>query len=65
MLIGYRDRLESDNFKTDDIFGNMEEISEFHAQYLLPELERCGEQSEMIAKTFLDSSQDIKRIYCR
>jgi len=64
VLIGYRDRLDSDNFKTDDIFGNMEEISEFHAQYLLPALERCGEQSEMIAKTFLDSSQDIKRIYC-
>ena len=29
VLTGYRDRLNSDNFKTDDIFGNMEQIPLF------------------------------------
>ena len=68
VLVGYRDRLESASnfgFKTEDMFGNMEEIFEFHSQYLLPELGRCGENSRMIAKTFLEYTDDIKRIYCR
>ena len=68
VLVGYRDRLESASnfgFKTEDMFGNMEEIFEFHSQYLLPELRRCRENSRMIAKTFLEYSDDMKRIYCR
>ena len=68
VLVGYGDRLESASnfgFKTEDMFGNMEEIFEFHSQYLLPELGRCGENSRMIAKTSLEYSDDMKRIYCR
>ena len=34
-------------------------------QCLLPELEQCGEDTRRIAKTFLEYSEDIKRIYCR
>ena len=68
VLVGYRDRLESASnfgFKTEDMFGNVEEIFEFHSQYLLPELARFGENCRLMAKTFLDHSDDMKRIYCR
>ena len=69
VLLGYRDRLEESasniGLKTEDIFGNMEEIYEFHSQCLLPELERCSEDTQMIARTFIEYSKDMKRIYCR
>jgi len=68
VLVGYRDRLEESasniGHKTEDIFGNMEEIYEFHSQFLLPELERYTDNSQMIARTFIEYSEDIKRIYC-
>ena len=51
--------------KAEDIFGNMEAIYTFHSECLLPELESCEENSHMIAKTFIDLSKDLERIYCR
>lgn len=68
VLVGYRQRLESTvskDVKIEDIFGNMEEIFEFHSQYLLPDLGRCRENSRMIAKIFLEYSQDMRKMYCR
>lgn len=47
------------------IFGNMDEIFDFHSQNLLPELESCGTRPELIAETFLENSQQLTRIYCR
>ena len=49
----------------EDIFGNIEDVFAFHSQSLLPELERCGENSQMIARTFIDLSKDMERIYSR
>ena len=91
VLFGYRDRLEECEErvrqKSEEIFGNLEEIYDFHSQVLnrpkqegsvrkvrvtvslsqclLPQLERCGEDTRRLGKTFLEYSEDIKRIYCR
>ena len=67
--MGYRDRMfasqSSMGQKAELIFGNMEDVYGFHSQCLLPELERCGENTQMIARTFIEYSEDMKRIYCR
>jgi len=67
VLAGYRDRLESSSIglKSLAMFGNMEDIYVFHSQCLLPELERCGANTQMIAKIFIDYSDDLNRLYCR
>merc|ERR1719233_1457003 len=67
VLTGYRDRLESSiiGLKSSAMFGNMEEIFVFHSHCLLPELERCGANTQLIAKTFIDYSDDLNRLYCR
>ena len=67
VLAGYRDRLESSSIgqKTVAMFGNMEDIYVFHSQCLLPELERCGANTQMIAKIFIDYRDDLNRLYCR
>ena len=69
ILVGYRDRMfassTSMGHKAEDIFGNIEDVFAFHSQSLLPELERCGENSQMIARTFIDLSKDMERIYSR
>ena len=71
VLSGYRDKLELSNLKlsmslkTDLIFGNLDEIWEFHADTLLPQLESCHLNPTLIAKTFLEYSQHLTRMYCR
>jgi len=69
VLTGYRDKMELSGFKiankTEHIFGNLDEIYEFHSQNLLPQLESCGLNSELIARTFLEYGQQLNRIYCR
>ena len=69
VLNGYRDKMESSDIKiatkTDLIFGNLDEILEFHSQILLPEIETCGLNYQLIAKTFLEHGQHLTRIYCR
>ena len=69
VITGYRDKIASSNTKIASkaamIFGNMDEICDFHTQNLLPELESCGTRPELIAETFLENSQQLTRIYCR
>ena len=67
VLTGYRDRLESSHIglKSSAMFGNMEDIFVFHSQCLLLELQRCGLNTQMIAKIFIDYSDDLNRLYCR
>ena len=70
VLTGYRDKMEMSNLKvsvikTERIFGNLEEIWEFHADTLLPQLESCHLNPPLIAKTFLEYSQHLTRMYCR
>ena len=69
ILSGYRDRMRASStsmgHKAEDIFGNMENVFAFHSESLLPELERCGEDGQMIARTFMDTSKEMERIYTR
>ena len=69
VITGYRDKIASSNTKIASkaamIFGNMDEICDFHIQNLLPELESCGTRPELLAVTFLENSQHPTRIYCR
>ena len=69
VLTGYRDRMELSDIriatKTQQIFGNLDEIFEFHSQNLLPQIESCGLNSQEIARTFTEYSQQLTRIYCR
>ena len=69
VLNGYMDKMKLSDMKvavkTDLIFGNLEEIFEFHSQNLLPQLESCGLNSQLIARTFLEYGQQLARIYCR
>ena len=69
VLTGYRDRMEMSDMKiairTDHIFGNLDEIFEFHSQNLLPQIESCGLNSQLIARTFIEYGQQLSRIYCR
>ena len=69
VLTGYRDKITTSNTKVATkspmIFGNMDEIYNFHSQNLLPELERCGRRADQIAEIFLENSQQLTRIYCR
>merc|ERR1719320_2336910 len=69
VLTGYRDRMELSDIKiatkTQQIFGNLDEIFDFHSQNLLPQIESCGLNSQEMAKTFTEHSQHLTRIYCR
>ena len=69
ILSGYRDRMRASStsmgHKAEDIFGNMENVFAFHSESLLPELERCGEDGQMISRTFMDNSKEMERIYTR
>ena len=69
VITGYRDKIASSNTKIASkaamIFGNMDEICDFHTQNLLPELESCGTRPELIAETFLENSQQLTHIHCR
>ena len=51
--------------KTELIFGNLDEIWDFHADTLLPQLESCDMNPTLIAKTFLEYCQHLTRMYCR
>jgi len=69
VLIGYRDKMEQSTddirLKVEFVFGNMEEIYQFHSQCLLPELVNCGESAQSIARTFIEYSEHLNRLYCR
>ena len=69
VLTGYRDRMELSDIKisnkSQEIFGNLDEIFEFHSQTLLPQIESCGLNSQLIARTFTEYGQQLARIYCR
>lgn len=68
VLMGYRDKMEQSNLnflKTGLIFGNLDEIWDFHADTFLPQLENCDMNSILISKTFLEFSQQLTRMYCR
>ena len=69
VLTGYRDRMELADIKiankSQQIFGNLDEIFEFHSQNLLPQIESCGLNSQRIARIFTEYGQQLARIYCR
>ena len=69
VLTGYRDRMELSDMKiankSQQIFGNLDEIFEFHSQTLWPQIETSGLNSQLIARTFTEYGQQLARIYCR
>lgn len=69
ILVGYRDKMSghpsSLSLKVETIFGNLDEIENFHSTCLLPELERCELNSQEVGRTFLEYSDVINRLYCR
>jgi len=69
VLQGYKDRMidreECFGGQIEAIFGNMDDIFQFHSQCLLPELENCGYNIQTLSRTFIEYSDSLKRIYCR
>lgn len=70
ILKGYKMRLISSNNSNVEkkayiIFGNLDQIYELHSQQLLPSLRECGSNIAMIARIFLQFSQQLTAVYCR
>ena len=69
VLRGYRDKLTSGDssirLKVGAIFGNLDDIHQFHSECLLPELERCGANTQLMARTFIEMSDRLRQLYCR
>ena len=69
VLVGYRDKMASSSsslsLKAGTIFGNLDEIYAFHADCLLPELDRCGPNTQLIARVFIELSDTLSQLYCR
>lgn len=68
ILIHYRDKLEVSNLtetrqKAQIIFGNLDEIHEFHSTAFHPELERCGVNPSGVARTILANCHEVKILY--
>ena len=68
VLVNYRDKLNVSNLtetrnKANILFGNLDEIHGFHADILYPELERCGVNPAVVARTFLNHCSDFRSLY--
>ena len=68
VLRNYKDKLAVSNLtetrtRANTIFGNLNEIHEFHAAVLYPELERCGVNPASVARVMLANLNDIRSLY--
>ena len=45
------------------VFGNLEELHDFHAGVLFPELERCGANPAAVARAFVDNCAELRALY--
>jgi hypothetical protein len=45
------------------IFGNLDELHDFHASCLHPELERCGANPSALARAFTNNCTDLRALY--
>ena len=67
VISGYKEKMAASKIasKTEQIFGNIEEIQALHNESLLPELRQCGARADFIAETFLNFSGQLTRAYCK
>jgi hypothetical protein len=68
VLRNYKDKLAVSNLtetrtRANTIFGNMNEIHDFHAVLLYPELERCGANPAAVARVMLANLNDLRTLY--
>ena len=68
VLRNYKDKLAISNLtetrtRAHTIFGNLNEIHEFHAGILYPELERCGVNPASVARVMLANLNDVRSLY--
>ena len=68
VLRNYKDKLAVSNLtetraRAHTIFGNMNEIHDFHAVLLYPELERCGANPAAVARVMLANLNDLRTLY--
>jgi hypothetical protein len=64
----YFDKLSASNLtdtrvRARTIFGNLEEIHDFHSACLFPELERCGANPAAVARAFVSAADSLRVLY--
>ena len=45
------------------VFGNLEELHDFHAGVLYPELDRCGANPAAVARAFVENCPELRTLY--
>ena len=45
------------------VFGNLEELHDFHAGVLYPELDRCGANPAAVARAFVENCPELRALY--
>ncbi len=68
ILVHYKDKLRASSSdalrrSADAIFGNMDDLHDFHAGCMYPELERCGANPSAVARTFIDNCAEMRTLY--
>ena len=58
-----RDKLRVASETSAAVFGNLEELHDFHAGVLFPELERCGANPAAVARAFVDNCAELRALY--
>ena len=58
-----RDKLRVASDTSAAVFGNLEELHDFHAGVLYPELERCGANPAAVARAFVENCAELRALY--
>ena len=59
----HRDKLRVASDTAAAVFGNLEELHDFHAGVLFPELERCGANPAAVARAFVENCPELRALY--
>ena len=67
-LLFFRDKLTVSNLtetrqKSNILFGNLDDIHNFHSNIFYPELERCGANPAAVGRTFLSHCSELRSLY--
>ena len=49
--------------KSNILFGNLDDIHNFHSNIFYPELERCGANPAAVGRTFLSHCSELRSLY--
>ena len=58
-----RDKLRVASDTSAAVFGNLEELHDFHGGILYPELERCGANPAAVARAFVENCPELRALY--